>query len=368
MDFDRAFLLSSEELCDLPDPDAPTQFVLDEASEVDTGDERAEVERAEVPAQETETGIGHEEEAARTYMSNRWHATIFDEEWDPVRMQGNGAKILYACWGFEAAPKTGRKHWHVYLRTKSRARMDTVKNIIECNSAHLEKCRGDEKANKDYCWKDGSTLRGERGEFKPEEGKGQGHRTDLDEAAEMVLAGASIKQVARTLPKTFVRNFRGLKALADEIKEVPVQRDVAVLVLWGPTGTGKTHRVRTAWPDCYVVQAGPHPWDSYSGQTTICFEEFVHQDWPINAMNQYLDKWKVELTARYYNRYAEWTRVVICANSPPTTFYQEMFASAPMLVDAFRRRITGACRLVEAREDQGGPSIEEITNSPPNPF
>ena len=231
----------------------------------------------------------------------------------------------------------------------------------------LEKCRGDEKANRDYCWKDGSTLKGERGEFKAEEGKGQGHRSDLDDAAEMILAGAPIKTIART-PKTFVRNFRGLKALADEIKVVPVQRDVQVLVLWGPTGTGKTHRVRSAWPDCFVVMAGQHPWDSYSGQKTICFEEWLPQDWKITEMNRFLDKWSVELTARYYNRYAEWTRVVICTNSPPSTFYLETSASQPMLFDAFRRRITGACRLVEAREDQGGPSIEDITNSPPNPF
>ena len=43
-----------------------------------------------------------------------------------------------------------------------------------------------------------------------------------------------------------------------------------------------------------------------------------------------------ELDARYHNKYAAWTRVVICANSSPPHWYPN---EAPSLLDAFRRRL-----------------------------
>lgn len=302
-------------------------------------------------------------------ISRRWNITVFAEPgaWDPLGvLRAKQAEFGYACWGYEAAPSSGRRHWHVYIRFISRKRLSTVKLFLGVDDAHCELCEGNEKQNKDYCWKD-NTDTGELGEFKANEGKA-GKRSDLEAIAMEVDAGATDRDIAGAHQSDYIRYHQGIAAYRLARKVVPLQRDLTILLLWGPTGSGKTHRILTTFPDIYQVVPGRDPWGQYQGEQTIVFDEWNPSLWTVQAMNQYLDKWKVELTARYYNRYAEWTRVVICANSPPTTFYQEMFASAPMLVDAFRRRITGACHLVEAREDQGGPTIEQLIESPPNPF
>lgn len=321
---------------------------------------------AAAPAQEE----GHGEEASATSMSKRWMTTIFNDDWEPAGLRATN-KIAYACWGYERAPSTGRWHWHIYLRLNTRARMSTVKNILEENTAHIELCKGTEEHCRKYCWKEGATLTGEIGEFKADEGK-QGKRSDLEDVAEMICKrGAKPEDVAHKYPVTYIRNFRGIAELHKAIKPAPPQqREVQVLVLWGPTGTGKTHRARMAYPDLYEVTMGRNPWDGYVDQTTILFDEWRPQDWPITDMNRYLDRWPVTLPARYNNRSAAWTRVIICTNCAPSTFYNDAdtcLERNPMLLAAFRRRMGTSCRLVEHREDQGGPSITEIIESPPNP-
>jgi len=252
-------------------------------------------------------------------------------------------------WQRERCPRTGRPHIQGYVRFKNRKRGSTVQRMLGQEGLHLDKCRGNEQQCKDYCTKIESRMGvgEEHGDFDAEEGK-QGARGDLEVVAEAVKAGASMQAVARDYSTSYIRYHRGIEALSNAIRPPPaVQRDVQVTVYCGPTGTGKTHRVLTQYPDCYSVTEGPHPWDQYSSQRVIFLDEFDWKSWPIDTMKKVLDKWRMPLPCRYANKYAEWTHVLICANTSPVCWYEGATITSLL---AFRRRIAGRCFWVTDRD------------------
>jgi len=195
-----------------------------------------------------------------------------------------------------------------------------VKEIIP--NAHLSLSRGTEQQNRDYCLKD-SKLPGaefqEHGNFEAE--RGQGQRTDIEEAV-LTLKSQGLKAVAEQHPTVFLKFHSGLEKLQRILlPAAPLRRSVVSTVLWGLTGTGKTHRIRTAYPDIYIVRPGRDPFGSYSGQLQILFEEFNPEEWKIQDMNCYLDVWSCELNCRYFNKHANWEKVFINTNINPDIWY-----------------------------------------------
>lgn len=292
-------------------------------------------------------------------MSKRWMVTVFTDNVD--FMPPCDATVAYGVWQRERCPETGRSHVHVYYRFNARKRPSTIKNWLGREDAHLEIAKGSEKDCRDYCTKDDSRLEAgtefNPANYDPSAGK-QGKRSDLDAIAEKCRAGVPIVTIANDHPGDFIRYHTGIQALADAVAPAPpVEREVSVLVLWGATGLGKTHRVLHANPVLYQVHPGRDPWGQYKGEPAIFFDEFNWESWPIQDMNRYLDKWRCPLDARYRNRYAAWTHVAICANCSPASWYP--LAPGPLL-QAFRRRLQNCCRLVLSQEQP----IAEMENTP----
>lgn len=141
------------------------------------------------------------------------------------------------------------------------------------------------------------------------------------------------------------------------------ERSIEILTFWGPPGTGKTHRAMTLFgDDLFTVTPGPHCWDNYTGQATILLDEFDPERWPMNDIKRFLDKWRCELGCRYRNNYAAWTRVIICANSCPTSWYAN---AHPTDLAAFRRRLGGGCWNIQAREESFSTADGTIISTQP---
>lgn len=262
----------------------------------------------------------------------------------------SAVEMAYMVYQLEAAPTTGALHWQGYVRFFSRKRMSTVKRLLEREDAHLEKARGSEEENRNYCQKEGGSMKAEHGTYDATAGKGQGHRSDLDAIADKLKAGAHLNQVASEHPTDYIRYHSGIEALALRVAPAPaMSREVLVTVLWGPTGVGKTHRVMHQYPDAYQVEPGRDPWGHYTNQEVVVFDEFDWSKWTIQQMNRFLDKWRCLLDARYHNRYAAWTRVVILANSSPLSWWPEERSQA--LIDSFRRRVRGHVLRVQNRDE-----------------
>jgi len=312
-------------------------------------------------------------------MSKRWMVTAWlqhvGENWTPRDFNMESNHIEYMCWGLERAPVTGNEHFHVYLRFSVKKRMSTVVQIFGSNQIHCETCKGSEKDCRDYCRCLGKHVNkqnehitgGERGDYKEEEGKGQGKRSDLQEVAERVAHGALPAAIAAEHPVTYVRYFRGLEALYKAVQpQPPLVRDPPTIVyFWGPTRTGKTWRIlnNPNLGSYFLVGTGPNAFDGYSGQESLIMDEWNYDQIPLNLMKKILDRYTIPIMCRYNNNLSAWKRVFISSQHGP----MEQYPDAPQVDrDAFWARLTGRCWRVEQREDQGGPSYEQIMNSPPD--
>jgi len=150
-------------------------------------------------------------------------------------------------------------------------------------------------------------------------------------------AKMSLRDVAARYPTDFLKFHAGIQKLVELTKEPPpVERNLSVTVLWGPTGVGKSHRLRRQYPGGYTIRAGRGPFDNYQNEEVVIFEEFSDADWPISEMLMLLDKWPCPLNCRYQNKSAYWNKVFIVSNLNPSSFYRN--EDQPRR-DAFFRRI-----------------------------
>lgn len=304
-------------------------------------------------------------------MSKRWTVTVWEDlagaGWEPNLQLWTS--VAYGVWGKDKCPKTGRVHWHVYVRFTVTKRGSTVARLFPDGS--FVKTKSDTEADaRDYCWKEGKFQHKhaclletgpEVGTFEPTIGK-QGKRTDLENISDDISGGTTLESVAEKYPGDYIRYHSGINALYTLRSPLPaLERQVDVIVLWGVTGTGKTHRVMYEYPSIYSVRPGRDPWGRYRNESQVLFDEFAEESWPVTDMNRYLDKWRCPLDRRYNDLYGVWTLVVICANSNPASWYM---AVAPYLQEAFRRRIRGRTFFVDSKE----PTLEEILGQPPTPL
>lgn len=272
-------------------------------------------------------------------------------------------KMEYLVWQLERGGKKDTLHVQGYCRYKKQFRLRTIHKWYPEGTWMLF-ARGNEQQCRDYCTKEDTrvSIGEEHGVFNPDAGK-QGHRSDLSEVAAKYAAGVPLQQIVAAHPVTWIRSHQGIQDLYERLApEPPPFREVAVQVLWGPSGTGKTHRILTdatlrRTGGIYVVRPGRGPWDRYNGQSTILFDEFNWRKWEIFEMNQYLDKWTMSLDCRFRDKSAVWTRVVICANSSPVTWYTDQELEVQL---AFRRRLGHGCRHVMAQE-------QDADTLPPDP-
>lgn len=272
-------------------------------------------------------------------MSTRWCFTINNPP-DGYMPSFDAERVAYMIFQKERGDETGTLHIQGYIRFFTRTRLTSVQHYLDCGKPHCEVARGTEQqAGPDYCAKSATRVEGpwEFGYIDPEAGT-KGRRCDLASACEIIKEGGTDHEVAEMCPTTFVKYHKGLGEYRRAIRDPPaVSRTVDVQVLWGTTGTGKSHRVRTQYPDAYVVVPGKGPFDQYDDQDVVIFEEFCWTDWTVTDMNRYLDKWKCPLACRYTNKFASWTKVFILSNTNPFDWYGNIPAA---LQDAFQRRLT----------------------------
>ena len=264
--------------------------------------------------------------------------------------------VAYAISSLERG-KEGTVHLQGYVRFVARKRLTQLKSLWRSpmERAHWEPTKGTEQQNKEYCSKPETHIAGpwelKPENFKAEEGK-QGRRSDLEDVVKSCKEHKSLFTIAEESPEAFIKYPTGIKTLHQLIgrdqKPKSEPREIEVFILWGPTSTGKTHRVRTAFPGVYNVVPGRGPWDQYEGQQEILFDEFDCSKWPIRDMNRYCDKWPCKLDCRYADNFAAWSKVFICANDPPTSWWQE---EGPKPRNAFLRRITQIQKVLKRESD-----------------
>jgi len=285
----------------------------------------------------------------------RWVWTWFhkDADYRPTTLPAGAEYLVYQE---ERCPTTGQLHLQGYIRYAKRLRWKQVVDQLQKDmpNASVRKAIKPELACIRYCTKKATRVTEGREIGQRSVAAGvQGHRSDLDSVIESCKAGKPLTLIAAENPGQYIKYHAGIEALHQKIgrdqKYITEWRpQITCSVLWGPTNTGKTHRVLSEHPGAYQVNPGRDPWGDYNGQDVIIFDEFNPKLWTIHQMNKFLDKYPLTLDARYHNNFAAWTKVYIIGNEPPSSWWRE---EPPMYRNALFRRLHAVTRITKREND-----------------
>lgn len=237
--------------------------------------------------------------------------------------------VVSAVFQLEQGEQTSYEHWQAFVRFRNQKRFKTLKNQLSSAglaTAHIEPRRGSVAQAVAYCSKEATRIEGPYfyGD-SIDTSSHQGHRSDLQKLRSMVLDdGMSVEQVlladeAGTAAR-YVSYLRDLVQARDR-RASKGFRHLEVIYLYGRPGVGKSRWAMEHYgDDAYRVTDYDHPFDGYQGEETLILDEF-DGSLSLTLLLNVLDGYPMELPARYHNRMALYTRVVIISNSPICDFY-----------------------------------------------
>ena len=258
----------------------------------------------------------------------------------------------YYCIADEVST-TGTKHTHIFILADSPIRFSTLKDRFPI--AHIEKAFGSAKDNRDYIRKEGKWAQTEKAEtvvagsfeeqgYLPSEKEESSPQ--LAQLIQEIYNQESISNIVINNP-AFALRIKDITILQQALlteKYNQEKRDVDVSYLFGATGTGKTHGIYEKYPAkdiCRITNyrgSSGVNFDSYNFHNVLVFEEFASQI-PIENMLCYLDVYPLMLPARYSDKVACYTKVIITSNIPLDQQYLTVQHKHPETWRAFLRRI-----------------------------
>jgi len=228
-------------------------------------------------------------------------------------------KITYLCYGEETGD-SGTPHFQGYVEWNEKATLKTCKDFLY--EAHWEPRRGTQMEAINYCKKEGDPLLfHEHGTLKQ-----QGKRTDLEEMYKDALSLMSLSELQDKHPSNYMRYPKAVDRVRFNATVNKTRtRMPTVAVLYGSTGTGKTHYCTTNSPDAYILESpssknGTLWWDGYDFHDTVIVDEFY--GWiKFSKLLRICDKYncKVEIKGGTTALLAE--NFYFTSNSHPATWY-----------------------------------------------
>lgn len=224
----------------------------------------------------------------------------------------------------EEGSEDGYRHWQLLIDGgQSPIRFSTLKRRLP--TAHIEPRRGLIQQAIEYVTKEETRVleepRLEHGTIKHSDEKGR--RKDVEIVREAVLEkGLSADEVFLQVPESnrMTAMVEKLVAARDRSRHTK-PRQLEVIWLYGPPGTGKTSlAVEMGGTSYYRVTDYQHPFDSYSGEETLILDEF-DGEMRLSTLLNVLDVWPMMLPARYADRVAAYSQVVLVSNEAPWSFY-----------------------------------------------
>lgn len=268
-------------------------------------------------------------------QSRSWILTISADKHD--RDEVETALEPYKYVGQLERGEGGFVHWQVLIENETPIRFATLKRKLP--TAHIEPRRGSVAEAVAYCTKEDSRVDGEapleHGAIPVRDEKGQ--RSDLDRIRSAILdEGRSVDEVILTMPEAarVTRYVSELAAARDRAAVRGVERDVEVTYLYGDPGVGKTRWLYDHY-DNVARLTDYRNFDSYNGETVLALDEYGGQI-DLRLLNAVLDRYPINLPARYYDRPARYENVVIISNQPPWALYDW---EQPVVRRAFARRL-----------------------------
>lgn len=226
----------------------------------------------------------------------------------------------YCVWQLEVGAE-GTPHLQGYLYLAKKKTLGWIKKNLN-DKAHWEMTKGKPQQAKDYCTKEDTRAEGpwEYGSLP----SGQGERTDLSEAADLIVKGATDCELAEVAPVTYVKYFKGLQALRTALKITDKQRNwpMKIFVFWGPSGSGKSRRVAAEYPGAYWKQYGTPWWCGYMGQDVIVLDDFRSDFMKLTDLQHLMDPNPLRVQTKGGSVEILAHTLVITSNFSPDTWYK----------------------------------------------
>lgn len=260
----------------------------------------------------------------------------------------NFTTLDYFCMADEIG-ECGTFHTHIFVHYRSRVRFNTIKRHFP--EAHIEQAMGTVQNNIDYIKKTGKWVNTDKAETTVQGSfeswgtlpKQRGKRADMEELFSLIMAGYTNSEIIAA-NNDYILNIDKLDKvrttlLMDKFKNHR-RLNLKVIYVFGATGSGKTRDILDRHGDSSVFRITDyqHPFDNYSCQPVIVFEEF-RSGLRISDMLNYCDIYPLELPARYANKYACYEQVYIVSNWDLNKQYSEIQSDSPETWKAFLRRI-----------------------------
>lgn len=213
--------------------------------------------------------------------------------------------------------ENGTIHFQGYVVFNHRKKAETIKKMSP--RTHWEVRKGTHQDAKTYVTKQPTKIDGpwEQGDDS-DIPNGQGQRNDLLTVKRALDAGASEEELVE---EHFVQCARHMRFFRDYRRIKARQRSWKshVVVLWGPTGTGKSRYATENYPGAYWKPQGDW-WDGYEGQETVVIDEFY--GWlSYSIMLRLLDRYPLIVgTKGGHANFAPRT-IVITSNRHPIEWY-----------------------------------------------
>jgi len=181
----------------------------------------------------------------------------------------------------------------------------------------------------------------------------QGKRKDLDEIKDLVVARKTNIEIMESRGGSAARYEKQITFLRFTYGSIFSDRQlqgIRVIVIWGPTGSGKTYAAVNYIAqgcDYYIVEAPARGtdkvwFDGYEMQKCLILDDFAGEFCNLNYLKRVLDKYKLKVEVKGSHVWACWTTVVITSNKPPIEWYQpsQFNHIAEEDINALKRRIT----------------------------
>lgn len=244
-------------------------------------------------------------------------------------------RVRYAIAGREVAPTTGTPHLQGYLELTGQISHAQAQALLP--GAHFSARRGTAVQAAEYCRKEDPSPY-EHGVISS-----QGARSDIDSIVQVIQEGGSVKDVAEQHPAQFIRYHKGIMALSNQLSKKRSGETPEVVVLWGPTGTGKSHVAREETTDAYVWGPEMGAWfDGYDNHQHVIFEEFRGQ-LTFGMLLRLLDKYDLSVQIKGGRVNFCPTKIYLTSPLHPKDWYTNLEGTDKL--DQLLRRITSIRHL-----------------------
>lgn len=253
----------------------------------------------------------------------------------------------------EVCPNTGKLHGQGYIQMKQPKSIKAMVDFLKVGP-HIEGAKGDATVNVSYC-KKGANYTGnwqKDGANHPSYGDGlkilveegtvsyAGKRNDCDAVVEAIKSGKKAREIADEMGDAYLKWGKNITAMCNMlIQPRNHNKPKEVHVFYGTTGTGKTRKAVTDFPDAYLMGGEMGKWfDGYEGESTVIFDEYRAQ-FTFGHLLRLLDRYAMRVEFKGGSCEFVADMIIITCPEHPETWYKSLDERDGKMAQ-LRRRIT----------------------------